>query len=332
MRKGFTLIELLVVIAIIAILAAILFPVFAKAREKARQTACMNNQRQIATAVLMYAQDHDEMLPDVASMWGAINIDRGVLKCPTMSRLTNGYQYNYDMGGLALGKVPDPTTSFITVDGTTSTSTNAGQLANICYDTSQMSTPHGGKAIAAFVDGHVVLLDPTTLTFAGLTPKFANAGFEAPSLASLGFEYATYFAGNAAAQAAAVWTFTGNCGINPASGGFGQTPPDGSQYCFVQTTGTATETVLINPGTYNITFTSWVRSASNPHDFKVVIDGTTTILTYNSTSTTPSTRTTSNFSFTTGGTHTFAWIGINTAGGDDTTFIDALKFNLISIP
>ncbi|MGD9495047.1 MAG: DUF1559 domain-containing protein [Armatimonadota bacterium] len=60
MRRGFTLIELLVVIAIIAILAAILFPVFAKAREKARQTACLNNTKQLGTAVMMYAQDYDE--------------------------------------------------------------------------------------------------------------------------------------------------------------------------------------------------------------------------------------------------------------------------------
>ena len=59
-RRGFTLIELLVVIAIIAILAAILFPVFAKAREKARQTSCLNNCRQLATAFVMYAQDYDE--------------------------------------------------------------------------------------------------------------------------------------------------------------------------------------------------------------------------------------------------------------------------------
>jgi prepilin-type N-terminal cleavage/methylation domain-containing protein/prepilin-type processing-associated H-X9-DG protein len=62
-RKGFTLIELLVVIAIIAILAAILFPVFAQAREKARQTACLSNQKQLATAVLMYSQDFDETFP-----------------------------------------------------------------------------------------------------------------------------------------------------------------------------------------------------------------------------------------------------------------------------
>ena len=62
-RRGFTLIELLVVIAIIAILAAILFPVFARAREKARQTSCLSNVKQIGTALLMYVQDYDEVMP-----------------------------------------------------------------------------------------------------------------------------------------------------------------------------------------------------------------------------------------------------------------------------
>lgn len=62
-RTGFTLIELLVVIAIIAILAAILFPVFAQAREKARQASCISNTKQYATATSMYVQDYDEILP-----------------------------------------------------------------------------------------------------------------------------------------------------------------------------------------------------------------------------------------------------------------------------
>jgi prepilin-type N-terminal cleavage/methylation domain-containing protein/prepilin-type processing-associated H-X9-DG protein len=62
-RRGFTLIELLVVIAIIAILAAILFPVFARAREKARQTSCLSNVKQNTLAFMMYAQDYDETYP-----------------------------------------------------------------------------------------------------------------------------------------------------------------------------------------------------------------------------------------------------------------------------
>ena len=67
---GFTLIELLVVIAIIAILAAILFPVFARARAKARQTKCLSNLKQIGLAFHMYASDYDELLPPVApSKW-----------------------------------------------------------------------------------------------------------------------------------------------------------------------------------------------------------------------------------------------------------------------
>ncbi len=63
-RRGFTLIELLVVIAIIAILAAILFPVFARAREAARKSSCLSNLKQIGLGAMMYVQDYDEMYPD----------------------------------------------------------------------------------------------------------------------------------------------------------------------------------------------------------------------------------------------------------------------------
>jgi prepilin-type N-terminal cleavage/methylation domain-containing protein/prepilin-type processing-associated H-X9-DG protein len=77
-RKAFTLIELLVVIAIIAILAAILFPVFAKAREKARQASCASNCKQMALGVIQYCQDYDEHMPfrfdgvNNANSWRAI--------------------------------------------------------------------------------------------------------------------------------------------------------------------------------------------------------------------------------------------------------------------
>ncbi len=71
-RSGFTLIELLVVIAIIAILAAILFPVFAQAREKARAIACLSNTKQVGLGVMQYTQDNDEMYPMMSSDCPAI--------------------------------------------------------------------------------------------------------------------------------------------------------------------------------------------------------------------------------------------------------------------
>ncbi len=74
--KGFTLVELLVVIAVIALLGAILFPVFAQAREKARQTTCLSNMKQLGTAFAFYAQDYDEMHP---------------VACPAPTKTTKGW-------------------------------------------------------------------------------------------------------------------------------------------------------------------------------------------------------------------------------------------------
>ncbi|HLV79136.1 MAG TPA: prepilin-type N-terminal cleavage/methylation domain-containing protein [Chthonomonadaceae bacterium] len=89
-RRAFTLIELLVVIAIIAILAAILFPVFAQARKSARTTACISNLKQIATASLMYAQDYDG---------GNVLTDHllTTYATPTWSTLLNPYVKNLDL-------------------------------------------------------------------------------------------------------------------------------------------------------------------------------------------------------------------------------------------
>jgi len=153
--QGFTLIELLVVIAIIAILAAILFPVFAKAREKARQTQCLNNQRQIVLAVTMYAQDHDELLPTADTIWGSINLDRGVLKCPTAgTKIPNAYAYSKYIAGLALGEIANPATAECTGDGVGGT---AGTLANIAATLNDFDARHNSNYIFSYLDGHVAL-------------------------------------------------------------------------------------------------------------------------------------------------------------------------------
>ena len=81
-KRGFTLIELLVVIAIIAILAAILFPVFARAREKARQTSCLSNTKQMGLSLMMYAQDYDDTLPGASVQGPAGTMPRPVTGAP----------------------------------------------------------------------------------------------------------------------------------------------------------------------------------------------------------------------------------------------------------
>ncbi|HOM83342.1 MAG TPA: prepilin-type N-terminal cleavage/methylation domain-containing protein [Armatimonadota bacterium] len=97
-RKGFTLIELLVVIAIIAILAAILFPVFARARENSKRTSCLSNLKQLAQGALMYAQDYDErlpvnstqgnpLLPVVQALWPYVK-NRTIFYCPSIQVLS----------------------------------------------------------------------------------------------------------------------------------------------------------------------------------------------------------------------------------------------------
>jgi prepilin-type N-terminal cleavage/methylation domain-containing protein/prepilin-type processing-associated H-X9-DG protein len=100
-RTGFTLIELLVVIAIIAILAAILFPVFAQAREKARQISCLSNEKQLGLAFMQYVQDYDEKFPGSPyfGLGWAEEIypyvkSAGVFKCPDQSGITLPYSCN----------------------------------------------------------------------------------------------------------------------------------------------------------------------------------------------------------------------------------------------
>ncbi|HEX2951745.1 MAG TPA: prepilin-type N-terminal cleavage/methylation domain-containing protein [Armatimonadota bacterium] len=156
-RQGFTLIELLVVIAIIAILAAILFPVFAKAREKARQTQCTNNQKQIATQVMLYTQENGELLPKVdGQLWGSvIDVPDKVKRCPSVKSSSVNYVYNAGLSGLALGDIASPVDVILTGDGVSSTISAQTPYENAAYDPTNFDMRHGGGCIASFVDGHV---------------------------------------------------------------------------------------------------------------------------------------------------------------------------------
>jgi prepilin-type N-terminal cleavage/methylation domain-containing protein/prepilin-type processing-associated H-X9-DG protein len=127
-RSGFTLIELLVVIAIIAILAAILFPVFAQAREKARSATCLSNQKQIALAISMYAQDYDETFPypyfQVTDQWWEDMVNPyirsqstgGILTCRSAPSAGFGYSMNEAMGGKSLSSASRPADTVLTAD------------------------------------------------------------------------------------------------------------------------------------------------------------------------------------------------------------------------
>ena len=128
--SGFTLIELLVVIAIIAILAAILFPVFAKAREKARQISCASNMRQLGLAILQYNQDNDELFPvglPNGNNWkgigwaGMVNPyakSSKIFSCPddlnfskpppSVNSYPDSYAFSQMLGGTGLAQIDQP--------------------------------------------------------------------------------------------------------------------------------------------------------------------------------------------------------------------------------
>ncbi len=98
--SAFTLIELLVVIAIISILAAIIFPVFAQAREKARQTTCLSNMKQLGTAVMLYVQDYDEALPGVADGNAGVGATGGWMVYTAFPAYETPKSYHPEQGAL----------------------------------------------------------------------------------------------------------------------------------------------------------------------------------------------------------------------------------------
>jgi len=176
-QKGFTLIELLVVIAIIAILAAILFPVFARARENARKSTCQSNLKQIGLAAMQYTQDYDETLVhyNLANVGGWDKMlepylkNTGVLRCPSGPQgvLAYGYNYFYLGDGTANGtrsmaSIQSPSETVAFADGAwndTGGNYNPAHINPPHMTTYQyIARPawrHGDGANVTFVDGHV---------------------------------------------------------------------------------------------------------------------------------------------------------------------------------
>ncbi len=178
-KRGFTLIELLVVIAIIAILAAILFPVFARAREKARQNSCLNNLRQIAVAVQMYVQDNNQtFFPDPGgSAWGAYLTPYNgptIYDCPsftgTGTNTAPEYGFNKNLyAPIVMGEVLSPTSAVLCADLKKSAFTGACAISQ----TTDIDPRHNNSFNFVAVDGHadnIVVKSPQTVAD-GMTLK-----------------------------------------------------------------------------------------------------------------------------------------------------------------
>jgi len=174
-RRGFTLIELLVVIAIIAILAAILFPVFATARNQARKTQCISNLKQIGTAFGMYAEDYDGLLPiyhtGTATWWDALKeVAKTVAigACPSAISqygYASGYALSVYVSGAAYSSITDPSGTVVVCDagGLVSGKDSGWSQCHVLppsqtsstYPNSWPAARHNGTIVVLWADWHV---------------------------------------------------------------------------------------------------------------------------------------------------------------------------------
>jgi prepilin-type N-terminal cleavage/methylation domain-containing protein/prepilin-type processing-associated H-X9-DG protein len=200
MKRGFTLIELLVVIAIIAILASILFPVFAKARAKARQATCTSQVRQIATAVQMYAQDNQGQYPGVdGGSWSSKltnylgNSDK-MFQCPEDTSGTGRNSYAFagvlirtDGSGVKEANVFSPSEVGCVCDAAPTELYPSGRLIGggaLTDEAVIAATPaarHGKGTVAGYCDGHAKYI-PGTFVENDMANEIARGFYQVASL------------------------------------------------------------------------------------------------------------------------------------------------------
>jgi len=205
-QRGFTLIELLVVIAIIALLAAILFPVFSQAREKARQTTCLNNLKQVNTTLMMYVQDHDELLPNALdwreNLSAAANLPSPVFDCPTNNHVgtpaepdyfyiagqsTAGSAASYSfLSGIPLPNIASPVTAItfaeLTAPSKNPPYVNDGGLTSPSQAAAQVYVDcHNGGTNLSYLDGHTLWVPQSYIGSTIFIPDITNlSGITSP--------------------------------------------------------------------------------------------------------------------------------------------------------
>ncbi len=146
-----------VLLLILGVVAAIVFPAFANAREKARQTSCLSNQRQLATGLLSYAQDNNERFPPRTSWCECVSphiMNHTILSCPSLGGTRSNYWLNDPVPGRALAEFKKPAEAILQFEARDSWDRTGTET--------DMEKPHNGSGNVAFVDGHAKWLSPTS--------------------------------------------------------------------------------------------------------------------------------------------------------------------------
>lgn len=141
------IIPLILIIPMTPISIGIFIPFISQYREKMNQTTCISNQRQLAVAIQMYAQDHDNSLPSDKTVWTDIYVNPDILICSSAGkRVLNTYGYNSKISEKKVKSIANIATTYLTID--------SSESINTIHSMQDIDFRHDGSAIASFIDGH----------------------------------------------------------------------------------------------------------------------------------------------------------------------------------